>query len=76
MSTSSTGRTIGYIYIPDEMMYCNAMGQPIVVINSHKVAAELLGRRVNVYSDRPRLIVANDILCRGLLYAFMPYGDL
>ena len=58
------------------MMYCNAMGQPIIVINSHKVAAELLGRRANVYSDRPRLIVANDILCGGLLYAFMPYGDL
>ena len=57
-------------------MYCNAMGQPIIVINSHKVAAELLSRRANVYSDRPRLIVANDILCGGLLYAFMPYGDL
>ncbi|KAI9442993.1 cytochrome P450 [Lactarius indigo] len=60
----------------NEMMYCNAMGQPIIVINSHKVAAELLGRRANIYSDRPRLIVANDILCGGLLYAFMPYGDL
>ncbi len=57
-------------------MYCNAMGQPIVVINSHKVATELLVRRANIYSDRPRLIVANDILCGGLLYAFMPYGDL
>ena len=57
-------------------MYCNAMDQPIIVANSHKAAAELLGRRANVCSDRPRLIVANEILCGGLLYAFIPYGDL
>lgn len=57
-------------------MYLNALGQPIVIINSLKVAAELLDRRANIYSDRPRLIVANEILCGGFFGAFLPYGDL
>ena len=57
-------------------MYLNALGQPIIVLNSLKSAFDLLDRRANIYSDRPRLIVANDILCGGLLIAFISYGDL
>jgi hypothetical protein len=58
------------------MMYLNALGQPILVINSLKVATELLDRRANIYSDRPRMIVANEILCGGLFVPFLRYGDL
>jgi hypothetical protein len=58
------------------MLYLNALGQPVVIINSLKVATELLDRRANTYSDRPRLIVAGEILCGGLFTAFIPYGDL
>ena len=57
-------------------MYLNALGQPIIVLNSLKPAFELLDRRANIYSDRPRLIVANDILCGGLFTAFTSYGDV
>ena len=32
------------------------MGQGTLVLNSHKAATELLDHRVNIYSDRPRLI--------------------
>jgi hypothetical protein len=56
-------------------MYLSALGQPILVINSLKAAAELLDRRANIYSGRPRLIVAGEILCGGLFMAFMPYGE-
>ena len=58
------------------MMYLNALGQPIIVFNSLKVAFELLDRRANLYSDRPNLIVANEILCGSLFTAFMSYGDV
>ena len=58
------------------MMYLNALGQPIIVLNSLKVAFELLDRRANISSDRPRFVVSFDILCGGLNTAFMPYGDL
>jgi hypothetical protein len=71
------GNPISYRdYTPGDMLYLNAFGQPVVVINSLKVVTELLDRRANIYSDRPRLIVASEILCGGLFTAFMPYGDL
>ena len=56
-------------------MYLNALGQPIIVLHSLKAAFELLDRRANVYSDRPRLIVAHEILCGCLFAGFMPYGE-
>ena len=62
--------------ISENIMYLNALGQPMIVINSLNAASELLDRRTNIYSDRPRLIVAHEILCGGLVSAFMPYGDL
>jgi len=56
-------------------MYLNALGQPIIFINSLKVAAELLDKRANIYSDRPNLIIANEILSGGLFVTFLRYGD-
>jgi hypothetical protein len=57
-------------------MYLNALGQPIIVFNSLKSASELLDRRANIYSDRPRLIVAHEVLGGSLFTAFMRYGDM
>jgi hypothetical protein len=57
-------------------MYLNVLGQPILVINSLKAAFELLDRRANIYSDRPRYIVAGEFLCGGLFTAYMSYGDV
>ena len=57
-------------------MYLNALGQPIIVINSLKVAFKLLDRHGNIYSDRPHLIVTNGILCGGLFTPLMSYGDV
>ncbi|KAH9035790.1 hypothetical protein EDB85DRAFT_1943160 [Lactarius pseudohatsudake] len=45
-----------------DVFYLNAAGQPIVVLNNQKVAADLLDRRAGIYSDRPRNIVAAQIL--------------
>ena len=59
-----------------DLIYLNAAGQPIVVMNSHKVAGDLLDRRSRVYSDRPRNIVACDIMTGGLLFAFSHFGDV
>jgi hypothetical protein len=32
------------------------VGQPMLVLNTHKVASDLLNRRAGVYSDRPTWI--------------------
>jgi len=58
-----------------DVIYLNAAGQPMVIINSPRVGVELLDRRAAIYSDRPRNIVASDIMCGGLLFGFTQYGD-
>ena len=60
----------------EDLMYLNALGQPILVINSLKTAVELLDRRASIYSGRPRFIVAQDLLCGGLFTVFMRNGDV
>ena len=59
-----------------DLIYINAAGQPMVILNSQKVAADLLDRRAGIYSDRPRNIVASDIMTGGLLVVFTRYNDM
>ena len=59
-----------------DVFYLNAAGQSIVVLNTQKTAADLLDRRAAIYSDRPRNIVAAQILCGGLAITFQNYGPL
>jgi hypothetical protein len=61
--------------LPGDLIYLNAAGQSVVVINSPKVGVALLDRRAAIYSDRPPNIVASDIMSDGLLFAFSRYGD-
>jgi hypothetical protein len=56
-------------------MYLDAAGQPAVVINSVKAAYDLLERRASNYSDRPRLIMAQEILSNGLLFSLMNHEE-
>ena len=56
-------------------MYLDAAGQPIVVLNSLKSNFELLERRALNYSDRPRFVMAQDIISQGLLFSSMSFGD-
>ena len=56
-------------------MYLDGAGQPIVVCNSLKSAFELLERRSGNYSDRPRFIMAQEILNGGLLLGLMNHDD-
>ena len=59
-----------------EMMYVSALGQGILVLNSWRVAVDLLEKRSNIYSDRPHNIVMCDYMSEGLSVAFTPYNDL
>ena len=61
---------------PGDLIYLNVAGQPIVILNSHKVAGDLLDRRSRIYSDRPRSIVGCDIMTGGLLFALSHFGDV
>ncbi|KAI9444592.1 cytochrome P450 [Lactarius indigo] len=54
----------------EDVMYLDAFGQPILVLNSLKAASELLDRRGTIYSGRPRLIMGHEIISGGLIFAF------
>jgi hypothetical protein len=56
-------------------MYLNAAGQPTIVLNSLRSAFDLLEHRASNYSDRPRLIMAQEIISNGLLFSLMNYGE-
>jgi hypothetical protein len=58
------------------MMYVSALGRGVLVINSQRVVVDLLEKRSNIYSDRPKFISAGDILTRNLDLAMTPFGDL
>jgi hypothetical protein len=58
-----------------EIMYLDGAGQPVVVCNSLKSAFEIFERRSANYSDRPRFVMAQEILSGGLFFALMNYDD-
>ncbi|KIJ64875.1 hypothetical protein HYDPIDRAFT_89456 [Hydnomerulius pinastri MD-312] len=57
------------------IVHMSIAGQSFLVLNSNKVASDLLTRRANKYSDRHRSIVAAETLTGGIHIAFARYGD-
>ena len=57
-------------------MYISAFGQGILVVNSQRVAIDLLEKRSSIYSDRPRYILLSEFLTEHLTFVFTRYGDL
>ncbi|PSR77908.1 hypothetical protein PHLCEN_2v7650 [Hermanssonia centrifuga] len=53
----------------------NVAGQAVIVLNSFDTVTDLLDRRSSIYSDRPRSIMAGEILGGGIILAFMGYGE-
>ena len=62
--------------IGGEMTYVSVLGQGILVLNSRRVAVDLLEKRSGIYSDRPHSIVLCDYMTEGLSLASTPYNDL
>ncbi|KAI0717572.1 cytochrome P450 [Cerioporus squamosus] len=47
---------------------------PVVVINKAEIAWDLLQKRGEIYSSRPRLVLAHEIVSGGMRGVTMPYG--
>ncbi|TFK88359.1 cytochrome P450 [Polyporus arcularius HHB13444] len=47
---------------------------PVVVINKAEIAWDLLQKRGDIYSSRPRLVFAHEIVSGGMRGLTMPYG--
>jgi hypothetical protein len=57
-------------------MYISVFGKGMLIINSQRVAVDLLEKRSNISSDRPHYISAGDFLTKNLSFTLTPYGDL
>ncbi|KAG1801000.1 cytochrome P450 [Suillus plorans] len=53
---------------------CRLIGQTVIIINSEKVARQLLDQRSAIYSDRPAGPVPK-LFGIDFITAFLPYGD-
>jgi cytochrome P450 len=59
-----------------EMMYINALGNGVLILNSQRVAVDLLEKRANIYSDRPHYISCGEFLTQNLTLSFALFGDV
>ncbi|KAI0027580.1 cytochrome P450 [Vararia minispora EC-137] len=58
-----------------DIVYLNVVGQPTIILNSQRVAADLLDRRAATFSGRPRLIVGFELLTQQLLFILSGHND-
>ncbi|TEB27961.1 O-methylsterigmatocystin oxidoreductase [Coprinellus micaceus] len=56
-----------------DIIYLNALGQGILVLDSRRRAVDLLENRSTIYSDRPKL-AATDLADMNWSFGLMPYG--
>ncbi|KAJ7607902.1 cytochrome P450 [Roridomyces roridus] len=58
-----------------DIIHLNAAGQSMVILSSMESAVELLEKRSSIYSNRPRLTMANELMGWDFHLAFMSYGE-
>jgi len=51
------------------------LGQPLVIINSAQVATDMLDKKSAIYSDRPTLQMAGELVGWKDTLVLLPYGD-
>jgi cytochrome P450 len=56
------------------VMYLNMAGQSVVILSTTQAATDLLNRRSAQYSDRPSLVVAGELVTKGLHMLLRPYN--
>ncbi|KAI0363948.1 cytochrome P450 [Pilatotrama ljubarskyi] len=57
-----------------DLMSITLLGQPMIIINSFQYAYELLEKRSAIYSDRPHLTMAGDIVGWDQILVLLRYG--
>lgn len=57
------------------IVHINVLGQPLIILNTHKAAADLLERRAAIYSDRLPTAVA-DMMTGGHLFGLAGSTDV
>ncbi|KAJ3569369.1 hypothetical protein NP233_g5091 [Leucocoprinus birnbaumii] len=58
-----------------KILYLEALGQSILVINDARIAKDLLDKRSAMYSSRPHMNMLMDVMGIDYLFAALPYGE-
>ncbi|KZT27006.1 cytochrome P450 [Neolentinus lepideus HHB14362 ss-1] len=58
-----------------DLVSLNVLGQTLIILNSSKLAIEMLDRKSSIYSDRPFLMMAGELVGWKGTLALTPYGD-
>jgi len=58
-----------------DIIHLDVAGTSIVVLNTAEAATDLLEKRSSMYSGRPRLPMANELMGWDYNFGFMDYGD-
>ncbi|KAF9483153.1 cytochrome P450 [Pholiota conissans] len=58
-----------------DAIYLEVLGAPVVVLNTYQACIDLLEKRSDIYSDRPRNVVGNKIMGWDKSVVTAPYGD-
>ncbi|KAH7305581.1 cytochrome P450 [Stachybotrys elegans] len=61
------------IYGP--IMHFSMAGQSVVMLSSQQIAHDLLDRRGARYSDRPRMVMAGELVTKGMHMLLRPYDE-
>ncbi|KAF9033032.1 cytochrome P450 [Hymenopellis radicata] len=64
---------LGKIYGP--IMHMRVFSRHFIMLNSAKAAFDLLEKRSAIYSSRPRLVMAGELVGRDKSLLFLPYGE-
>lgn len=57
------------------VMHLSMGGKPLIILSTHQVAHDLLNRRSSRYSDRPRMVMAGELVTKGMHTLLRPYND-
>ncbi|KAJ3746113.1 cytochrome P450 [Lentinula detonsa] len=58
-----------------DIIHLEVAGTSIIVMNSTEVAEELLDQHSTINSDRPRLVMVNELMGWNFSFGLMAYGD-
>ncbi|KAG8751025.1 hypothetical protein FRC12_012642 [Ceratobasidium sp. 428] len=58
-----------------DMFYLSVFGKPLVVVNSFKIASDLLDKRSSKYSERPTFQMAGELMGWSKSVVLSQYGD-
>lgn len=57
------------------VMHLSMGGQPLIVLSTNKAARDLLSKCSARYSDRPRMVMAGELVTKGMHMLLRPYDD-